>query len=129
MTDKPKAKRGFAAMPPETQQRVTSMGGKAAHAQGKAHTYSREEARAAAHKRASLQQRLKEIESRYARLEEALNAIAAGKADEWIDRRSKYTRWIAYPGGIEIIRQVATLVLRDIDEPDVTDFWMKPAEK
>lgn len=129
MTDKPKAKRGFAAMKPATQQAIAGIGGKAAHEQGKAHTYSQEEARQAAKKRASLQQRLKESEARFARLKEALQLIADGKADEWIDSRSKYTRWIGYPGGIEIIRQVATLVVRDIDEPDITDFWMKPVEK
>lgn len=70
-----------------------------------------------------------DLQARYTRLEEALQLIADGKADQWIDTRSKYTRWIAYPGGVEIIRQVATMVLRDIDEPDATDFWAKPAEE
>lgn len=69
------------------------------------------------------------LKAKYKRLEEALQLIADGKADQWIDSRSKYTRWIGFPGGAEIIRQVATLVLRDIDEPDVTDFWMKPPKE
>jgi FKBP-type peptidyl-prolyl cis-trans isomerase len=63
MTDKPKTRRGFAAMKPETQQAIAGAGGKVAHEQGKAHTYNRDEARAAAHKRASLQQRVKELEA------------------------------------------------------------------
>lgn len=59
-----------------------------------------------------------DLEAKYKRLEEALQLIADGKADEWVDSRPRYTRWMGFPGGIEIIRQTATLVLRDIDEPD-----------
>lgn len=72
---------------------------------------------------------MSKLTAKYKRLEEALQLIADGKADQWIDTRSKYTRWIAYPGGTEIIRQVATMVLRDIDEPDATDFWVKAGKQ
>lgn len=44
------AKRGFAAMSKERQQEISSMGGKAAHAQGKAHVFTSEEARIAGRK-------------------------------------------------------------------------------
>ena len=40
-----KARRGFAAMDHDMQQQISSMGGKAAHAQGKAHEFTAEEAR------------------------------------------------------------------------------------
>lgn len=43
-------KRGFAGMTAEKQKEIASMGGKAAHAQGKAHKYSSEEARLAGRK-------------------------------------------------------------------------------
>jgi general stress protein YciG len=46
----PKSKRGFAAMSQEQQQIIASLGGKAAHAQGKAHTWTREEAQRAGRK-------------------------------------------------------------------------------
>jgi general stress protein YciG len=39
--------RGFAAMSPEKQKEIASKGGKAAHAQGKAHKFTSEEARVA----------------------------------------------------------------------------------
>lgn len=39
-----KAKRGFAAMSPERQRAIASQGGKAAHEQGAAHQWSKEEA-------------------------------------------------------------------------------------
>jgi uncharacterized protein len=42
-----KAKRGFAAMSPEKQREIASLGGKAAHAMGTAHEFSSEEAREA----------------------------------------------------------------------------------
>lgn len=48
MTDTPapkKARRGFAAMSPEKQREIASLGGKAAHAKGTAHEFSAEEAR------------------------------------------------------------------------------------
>ena len=42
-----KARRGFAAMSPEKQKEIASLGGKAAHAKGTAHEFSPEEAREA----------------------------------------------------------------------------------
>ncbi len=45
MGDMPvKSKRGFASMSPEKQRELASRGGKAAHAKGTAHEFSREEA-------------------------------------------------------------------------------------
>jgi general stress protein YciG len=41
---KPKSKRGFAAMTPEKQREISSKGGKAAHAMGVAHEFTREKA-------------------------------------------------------------------------------------
>ena len=43
--------RGFAAMSPEKKREIASMGGRAAHACGRAHQFSSEEARAAGKKR------------------------------------------------------------------------------
>jgi hypothetical protein len=43
--------RGFAAMSPEKKKEIASMGGRAAHACGRAHQFSSEEARAAGRKR------------------------------------------------------------------------------
>lgn len=40
-------RRGFAAMDPEVQRQIASQGGRAAHAGGKAHEFTSEEARAA----------------------------------------------------------------------------------
>jgi hypothetical protein len=42
-----KAKRGFGGMDPATQKAIASLGGKAAHEQGKAHEFTAEEAREA----------------------------------------------------------------------------------
>jgi uncharacterized protein len=47
---KPKARRGFAAMSSEKQKEIASLGGKAAHAKGTAHEFTREEAVAAGRK-------------------------------------------------------------------------------
>jgi general stress protein YciG len=44
---KKKSRRGFAAMAPEQQRRIASMGGKAAHVQGTAHEFTTEQAREA----------------------------------------------------------------------------------
>jgi len=44
------AKHGFAALTPEARAIVSSRGGKSAHAQGKAHTFTSDEARAAGSK-------------------------------------------------------------------------------
>ena len=52
--DKPvpqRAKRGFAAMAPEKQRSIASLGGRAAHASGHAHEFNSEEARTAGRKR------------------------------------------------------------------------------
>jgi len=43
--------RGFAAMSPEKKREIASLGGRAAHACGRAHQFSSEEARAAGKKR------------------------------------------------------------------------------
>jgi general stress protein YciG len=43
--------RGFAAMTPDQQKEIASKGGKAAHASGRAHQFTPDEARAAAGKR------------------------------------------------------------------------------
>ena len=44
------AKRGFAALDPEKQREIARLGGRAAHAKGKAHEFTREEARVAGRK-------------------------------------------------------------------------------
>jgi len=46
----PKSKRGFASMPQEKRRAIASLGGIAAHAKGRAHTYTREEAKIAGRK-------------------------------------------------------------------------------
>ncbi|RYF42641.1 MAG: general stress protein [Comamonadaceae bacterium] len=43
--------RGFAAMSPEKQREIASLGGRAAHMSGHAHEFTTEEARAAGRKR------------------------------------------------------------------------------
>ena len=43
--------RGFAALSPEKKKQIASMGGRAAHASGRAHQFNTEEARAAGKKR------------------------------------------------------------------------------
>jgi general stress protein YciG len=45
-----KQDRGFASMDPKKQRRIASQGGKAAHAKGRAHEWTVEEARAAGRK-------------------------------------------------------------------------------
>lgn len=45
-----KSKRGFASMDPARQREIASKGGRAAHAKGTAHEWTREEARDAGHK-------------------------------------------------------------------------------
>jgi general stress protein YciG len=45
-----KSKRGFASMNPERQREIASKGGRAAHAKGTAHEWSKDEARAAGRK-------------------------------------------------------------------------------
>ena len=54
MTDKPEiqtpSKRGFASMDPQRQREIASLGGKAAHASGRAHEFNSAEAREAGRK-------------------------------------------------------------------------------
>ena len=45
-----KKRRGFASMDPELQKSISRKGGKAAHAQGRAHEFTSEEAKAAGRK-------------------------------------------------------------------------------
>lgn len=45
--EKPKSKRGFAAMSPEKQKEIAARGGKKAHEKGRAHTFTSEEAKQA----------------------------------------------------------------------------------
>ncbi|MFC5499349.1 KGG domain-containing protein [Caenimonas terrae] len=47
----PRPKRGFAAMAPERQREIASLGGRAAHQSGHAHEFTSEEARIAGRKR------------------------------------------------------------------------------
>jgi general stress protein YciG len=47
MEEVKKSRRGFAAMSPEKQREIASLGGKAAHAKGVAHEFDVEQARAA----------------------------------------------------------------------------------
>jgi len=49
-SDRPKSNRGFASMDPSKQREIASKGGKAAHAQGRAHEFSADEARTAGRK-------------------------------------------------------------------------------
>jgi len=46
----PKSRRGFASMSEEKQRQIASQGGKAAHVQGVAHEWSKDEAREAGRK-------------------------------------------------------------------------------
>ncbi len=48
--DRPRAARGFATMDPQKQREIASRGGKAAHAHGRAHEFTSEEARNAGRK-------------------------------------------------------------------------------
>lgn len=50
-TGKSRSRRGFAAMDPERQRQIASLGGRAAHKSGHAHEFTSEEARAAGRKR------------------------------------------------------------------------------
>lgn len=53
---RPKARRGFAAMSPEKQREIASLGGKAAQANGNAHRWTGEDAAAAGRKGGSASQ-------------------------------------------------------------------------
>ncbi len=52
-----KSRRGFASMSPDKKREIASMGGKAAHAQGTAHKWTADEARAAGRKGGSISRR------------------------------------------------------------------------
>lgn len=49
-SDRPKSNRGFASMDLSKQREIASKGGKAAHAQGRAHEFTADEARVAGRK-------------------------------------------------------------------------------
>jgi len=49
-SDRPKSNRGFASMDQSKQREIASKGGKAAHAQGRAHEFTPDEARTAGRK-------------------------------------------------------------------------------
>lgn len=49
-TESQKSRRGFAAMSPERQREIASQGGRAAHEQGVAHEWNKDEAKAAGKK-------------------------------------------------------------------------------
>jgi general stress protein YciG len=49
-SDRPKSNRGFASMDSSKQREIASKGGKAAHAQGRAHEFTADEARTAGRK-------------------------------------------------------------------------------
>jgi general stress protein YciG len=49
-SERPKSNRGFASMDTDKQREIASKGGRAAHAQHRAHEFSTEEARVAGHK-------------------------------------------------------------------------------
>ena len=51
ITGQRRSLRGFAAMDPQRQREIASLGGRAAHQSGHAHEFSSEEARAAGRKR------------------------------------------------------------------------------
>lgn len=51
----PAKKIGFAAMDPERQREIASIGGRAAHKSGNAHRFNSEEGRAAASKRRTME--------------------------------------------------------------------------
>ena len=59
-TPRKKQRRGFAAMSPEKQKEIASLGGKAAHAKGTAHEFSPEEAREAGRKGGQAAQRARQ---------------------------------------------------------------------
>jgi uncharacterized protein len=60
----PKGRQGFASMTPERRREIASKGGKAAHAQGKAHTWTAEQAKEAGRKGGTAtQERLRALAS------------------------------------------------------------------
>lgn len=55
--EQPQTKRGFAALSPERRREISSSGGKAAHAMGKRHSWTTEEAQAAGRKGGAVSKR------------------------------------------------------------------------
>lgn len=77
------SKRGFASMDPEVQKKIASKGGRAAHEQGRAHTWSSDEARMAGRKGGDIVSRDRAHMARIGRLggaARARNARANGNA-------------------------------------------------
>ena len=68
MSTTTKSKRGFASMTPEKQKAIASKGGQAAHAQGRAHEFTHEEARLAGRKGGEMVSRDREHMARIGRL-------------------------------------------------------------
>lgn len=64
----PMGKRGFGSMSPEKQREIASKGGKAAHEQGKAHEFDKEEAAAAGRKGGKIVSRDKSHMARIGRM-------------------------------------------------------------
>jgi general stress protein YciG len=64
-----KQDRGFASMDPEKQRRIASKGGKAAHAKGRAHEWTVDEAREAGRKGGSASHRRHETSEQPAAME------------------------------------------------------------
>lgn len=91
-----KSKRGFASMDPERQREIASKGGRAAHAKGTAHEWSRDEARAAGRKGGVIVSRDREHMSAIGReggeARGRANALAraeAGNARRFVERESR----------------------------------------
>lgn len=57
----PKKRRGFAAMDPQRQREIASLGGQTAHREGRAHRFTTEEARAAGKKRHQVAKKTQEL--------------------------------------------------------------------
>lgn len=91
-----KSKRGFASMDPERQKEIASKGGRAAHAKGTAHEWSRDEARAAGRKGGVIVSRDREHMSAIGReggeARGRANALAraeAGNGRRFVERESR----------------------------------------
>ncbi len=102
-----KAKRGFACMDPETRRQIASAGGKSAHARGKAHQFTSEEARQAGRKGGKVcQERGKAHHFDSDRARQAGHkgglAISVDRAHmAEIGRKGRIARWNGYRQGRE----------------------------
>jgi uncharacterized protein len=74
--------RGFASMDPEEQRKLASAGGKAAHAKGVAHEFTKEEARAAGRLGGKVASHDREHMSHIGRIGGRARAKNASKAEE-----------------------------------------------